>query len=85
MLNHFKKRATCSIINNTVKGYIMNNTTKPIWGMTHTFGVYVLWGRETPQSFETVLGEFETLESLKDYAEQHNKAHSWVSYRAGRI
>ena len=63
----------------------MSKTNKPIWGMTHAFGVYVLWGRETAQSLETVLGEFKTLESLKAYAEQHHKEHSWASYRAGRI
>ena len=76
MLNHF---------NYIAKGYIMSKTNTPIWGMTHEFGVYVLWGRETLQSLETVLGEFGTLESLKDYAEQHHKAYSWASYRAGRI
>ena len=63
----------------------MSKTSKPIWGMTHTFGVYVLWGRETSQSFEIVLGEFATLENLKEFADQHHKAHSWASYRAGRI
>ena len=63
----------------------MSKTNKPSWGMTHVFGAYVLWGRETAQSLETVLGEFKTLESLKEFAEQHNKANSWASYRAGRI
>ena len=63
----------------------MSKTNKNIWGMSHTFGVYVLWGRETAQSFETVLGEFENLESLKEYAEHHHKAHKWASYRAGAI
>ena len=63
----------------------MNKTNKPMWGMTHTFGVYVLWGRETAQSFETVLGEFKTLEQLKAFAEQHHRANAWASYRAGRV
>lgn len=63
----------------------MSKTNKPIWGMTHVFGAYVLWGRETAQSYETVLGEFENLESLKEFAEHHHKAHSWASYRVGRI
>ena len=63
----------------------MSQTNKPIWGMTHTFGVYVLWGRETAQSFETVLGEFKTLEQLKAFAEQHHKTNAWASYRAGKI
>ena len=63
----------------------MSKTNKPIWGMTHTFGVYVLWGRETAQSYEQVLGEFDNLESLKAFAEQHHKTHAWASYRAGAI
>ena len=63
----------------------MSKTNKPIWGMTHVFGEYVLWGRETAQSFETVLGEFKTLESLKEFAEQHHKTNAWASYRVGKI
>ena len=63
----------------------MSKTNKPIWGMTHAFGVYVLWGRETTQSFETVLGEFDSLESLKAFAEQHHQAHAWANYRVGKI
>ena len=63
----------------------MSKTNKPIWGMTHSFGVYVLWGRETPQSLEDFLGEFKTLESLKEFAEQHHQAYKWAKYRAGRI
>ena len=63
----------------------MSKTNKSTWGMTHAFGVYVLWGRETPQSFETVLGEFKTLESLKEFAEQHHKENAWAQYRAGQI
>ena len=63
----------------------MKNRNKPIWGMTHSFGVFVLWGRETLHSLETFLGEFKDLESLKAFAEQHKKAHAWASYRAGRI
>lgn len=58
---------------------------KPIWGMTHVFGVYVLWGRETAQSFEIDLGEFKTLESLKEFAEQHHRENAWAQYRAGLI
>ena len=58
---------------------------KPIWGMTHTFGVYVLWARETAQSYEQVLGEFKTLEQVKAFAEQHHKAHKWASYRVGAV
>ena len=81
MVNHFLKTPN----NNTARGYIMSKPNKPIWGMTHAFGVYVLWGRETSQSFETVLGEFKTLESLKEFAEQHHKENAWVQYRAGRI
>lgn len=63
----------------------MSNRNKPIWGMTHVFGVYVLWGRETAQSYEQVLGEFDNLESLKAFAENHHKAYAWAQYRAGRI
>ena len=63
----------------------MSKTNNSIWGMTHVFGVYVLWGRETSQSFETVLGEFKTLESLKEFAEQHHKENVWVQYRAGQV
>ena len=53
--------------------------------MTHSFGVYVLWGRETPQSLEDFLGEFATLEQAKEFAEQHHQAHKWASYRVGAI
>ena len=82
MVNHFLKTPN----NNTARGYIMSKTNNnPIWGMTHVFGVYVLWGRETSQSFETVLGEFKTLESLKEFAEQHHNENAWAQYRAGRI
>ena len=63
----------------------MSKTNNSIWGMTHVFGIYILWGRETPQSFEIDLGEFKTLESLKEFAEQHHKEHAWAQYRAGRI
>ena len=63
----------------------MSNLNKPIWGMTHQFNVFVLWGRETAQSYEQVLGEFKTLESLKAFAEQHHQAYKWANYRAGRI
>ena len=62
-----------------------NMANKPIWGMTHVFGVYLLCARENPQSFETTLGEFKDLESLKEFAEQHNKAHAWEYYRAVMI
>lgn len=58
---------------------------RPIWGMTHNFGVFVLWGRETPESWEQVLGEFKTIEQLKAFAESHHRAHKWASYRAGQI
>ena len=63
----------------------MSKTDKPMWNMTHVFDVYVLWGRETAKSFETVLGEFNSLEQLKAFADKHHKAHAWASYRAGRI
>ena len=63
----------------------MNKTDKPAWGMTHQFNVFVLWGRETAKSFETVLGEFNSLEQLKAFAENHHKAHAWASYRVGTI
>ena len=63
----------------------MSKANKPIWGMNHVFGVYVLWGRETNQSLEAFLGEFKTIESLKAFAEQHKKANDWAQYRAGRI
>ena len=58
---------------------------KPIWGMTHTFGTYVLWGRETAQSYEQVLGEFATLAQAKAFATEHHHAHKWASYRIGAI
>ena len=61
----------------------MNN--KPVWGMTHKFNVLVLWGRETPQSLETFLGEFTDLESLKSFASEHHQAHAWASYRVSQI
>lgn len=60
-------------------------SNQPIWGMTHNFGVFVLWGRETAQSWEQVLGEFKTIESLKEFAENHHKTYGWASYRAGAI
>ena len=63
----------------------MNNLNKPIWGMTHVFGIYILWGRETPQSFEIDLGEFATLEQAKEFAKQHHQAHKWANYRVGKI
>ena len=63
----------------------MSNNRKPVWGMTHQFNVLVLWGRETAQSFEQVLGEFSTLEQAKAFATEHHKAHSWASYRVGAI
>ena len=63
----------------------MSKANKPIWGMTHVFGVYVLWARETAQSYEQVLGEFATLEQVKAFAEQHHKAHKWASYRVGAV
>ena len=74
--------------NRNERGYKMRKTNmanKPIWGMTHVFGVFVLWGRETSQSFETTLGEFKDLESLKKFAAQHNKEHAWEYYRAVMI
>ena len=71
--------------NNTVKGYIMNANNKPIWGMTRQFNVLVLWGRETAQSYEQVLGEFATLEQAKAFATEHHKTHAWASYRIGAI
>ena len=61
----------------------MNN--KPIWGMTHSFGVFVLWGRETPQSLEALLGEFTTLEQAKAFATEHHQAPKWASYRVSKI
>ena len=63
----------------------MSNVSKPIWDMPHVVSVYVLWGRETTQSLETVLCELETLESLKEFAEQHHQAHKWAEYRAEQI
>ena len=60
-------------------------SNKPIWGMTHRFNVLVLWGRETAQSYEQVLGEFATLEQAKEFAKQHHTAHAWASYRIGAI
>lgn len=63
----------------------MSNTNKPIWGMTHNFSTYVLWGRETTQSFEQFLGEFATLEQAKSFAKQHHNAHKWTNYRIGAI
>ena len=62
-----------------------NMANKPIWGMTHVFSVYVLWGRETAQSsYEQVLGEFTTLEQTKAFAKHHHQAHKWASYKIGQ-
>ena len=63
----------------------MNMNNKPIWGMTHSFGVFVLWGRETPQSLEAFLGEFTTLEQAKAFATDHHQAHKWANYRVSKI
>ena len=63
----------------------MNNRNKPIWGMTHSFGVYVLWGRENAQSYEQVLGEFATLMQAQDFADAHHQTHKWASYRVGKL
>ena len=61
----------------------MNNN--PIWGMTHQFGVFVLWGRETSQSLEVFFGEFSTFEKAKAFATEHHQAHKWASYRVDKI
>ena len=63
----------------------MSNRRKPIWAMTHKFGVFVLWGRENAQSHEQVLGEFATLLQAQDFADAHHHAHKWASYRVGRL
>lgn len=63
----------------------MSNRNKPIWGMTHQFSVLVLWGRETSQSYEQVLGEFATLEQAKAFATEHHQANKWANYRVGKI
>ena len=64
---------------------IWGKTNKPIWGMTHQFNVLVLWGRETAQSYEHVLGEFATLAQAKAFATEHHNTHAWASYRIGAI
>ena len=53
--------------------------------MTHQFNVLVLWGRETAQSYEHVLGEFATLAQAKAFATEHHKTHAWASYRIGAV
>ena len=53
--------------------------------MTHQFNVVVLWGRETPQSLESFLGEFTTLEQAKAFATEHHRAHKWANYRVGAV
>ena len=63
----------------------MSNRDKPVWGMTHQFNVVVLWGRETPQSLESFLGEFTTLEQAKAFATEHHRAHKWANYRVGAV
>ena len=75
-------------INRNERSYKMRKTNmanKPIWGMTHVYSVYVLWARETAQSYETVLGEFTTLEQVKAFAKHHHQAHKWASYKIGQI
>ena len=63
----------------------MDANNKPIWGMTHRFNVLVLWGSETANSYEQVLGEFSTLEQAKAFATEHHQAHKWAAYRIGAI
>ena len=85
MVNHFNCATSSIKPNNIAKRYIMNTNNKPIWGMAHQFNVLVLWGRETANSYEQVLGEFSTLEQVKAFATEHHQAHSWASYRVGAI
>ena len=63
----------------------MSKTNKPTWGMTHQFNALVLWGRETTQSYEQVLGEFATLAQAKAFATEHHQSYKWASYRIGTI
>lgn len=40
----------------------MNNIKEnALWGLTHRFNVYVLWGRKTPKDWEDFLGEYATV------------------------
>lgn len=59
--------------------------SKPLWGMTHNFGVFILWGRETSRALETFLGEFSTAEQAKAFATEHHQANKWANYRVGAI
>lgn len=46
---------------------------------------FLLWGRETPTSWEDLLGEYDSLDEAKSAYEAHNAENDWYHYRISLI
>lgn len=52
-----------------------------LWGMSHQFNVFVLWGKKEPKSLEDFIGEFATYEQAKQKADELKEQNAYVQLR----